>query len=95
MKDPKNYMSDTFSMKGQTMITANYDLEDLESKDAPLGWQLAGRQYTRTGYGGKIPSTRMVKLLGGKRWRRVYIAQWSNMGTAYVPNADGSWNVIR
>jgi hypothetical protein len=51
-------------------------------KDAPLWWQKQGLQETATGYGGKLTSTRMVKWLG--RWRRVYVACYSNNGTAYI-----------
>ena len=43
---------------------------------------------TATGYGSRIPSPWMVKLHG--RWRRVYVAQWGNAGTAYIGTA-GAW----
>jgi len=61
----------------------------------PLAHHKAGLQYTRSGYGRKIPTATMVKLPGGKRWRRVYCCCWSNAGTCYV-EADGgrSWIVI-
>ncbi len=38
---------------------------------------------TRSGYGSRIPTGRMVQL-DGKRWHRVYVMQWSNLGTAYI-----------
>jgi len=38
---------------------------------------------SRTGYGGKIPSSWELQL-DGRRWHRVYVMQWSNMGTPYV-----------
>ena len=77
------------------MIIARHDYESLEHKDAPLWWHTAGRQYTASGYGSKIPTARMVKLPGGKRWRRVYCCIWSNSGTCYVPDREGNWTVIR
>jgi hypothetical protein len=52
------------------------------AKRAPLWWHLKGLQQTASGYGGKLTTTRMVEYLG--RWRRVYVMQWSNAGTAYV-----------
>jgi hypothetical protein len=75
-------------------IVARFALPTLEHKDAPLPWQRLGLQFTRSGYGGKIPSRLMVKLPGSKRWRRVYIACYSNAGTYYVPDSDGNWTVI-
>ncbi|QIN94563.1 hypothetical protein PP460_gp013 [Streptomyces phage Muntaha] len=40
--------------------------------------------YGRTvsGYGGKIPTRYMVRYLGV--WRRVYMMQYGNAGSAYV-----------
>ena len=42
-----------------------------------------------TGYGGKIPTRYMVKYESGKRyeanrWRRVYMMQYGNAGSAYI-----------
>jgi hypothetical protein len=54
-------------------------------KESWLWWQEKGLSYTATGYGRKIPSTYMVKWKG--RWRRVYVACYSNSGTAYI----GDW----
>jgi hypothetical protein len=34
------------------------------------------------GYGSKIPTRHSVKL--GNRWRRVYVMNYGNAGTAYV-----------
>ena len=75
-------------------IVAHFNLADLEHKDAPMPWHTAGLTYTRSGYGSKIPTPHMVKLPGGKRWRRVYVSIWSNSGTAYVETQSGDWNVI-
>ena len=51
-------------------------------KSAPMPHHRAGLTWTASGYGARIPSTRMVRV--GKRWHRVYVAQWSNCGTAYI-----------
>ncbi|WAL67124.1 hypothetical protein ORV05_04870 [Amycolatopsis cynarae] len=37
---------------------------------------------TASGYGGKIPTSGMVRY--GTRWHRVYVMIWSNSGTAYI-----------
>ncbi len=37
----------------------------------------------RTGYGKQIPTPFMVRTIDQK-WRRVYVACFSNIGTAYV-----------
>ena len=37
---------------------------------------------TVSGYGGQIPTQYMIKYLG--RWRRVYMMQYANSGSAYV-----------
>jgi len=76
-----------------TILACHY-LEDLEHKESLLPWQKHGLQYTASGYGRKIPTRHMVKLPGSKRWRRVYVCQLSNAGTAYVPDKDGNWTVI-
>jgi hypothetical protein len=39
--------------------------------------------YRGEGYGPKIPSSWELQI-DGKRWHRVYVMQWSNMGTPYV-----------
>jgi hypothetical protein len=48
--------------------------------------------YSADGYGRKIPTRHMVRLQD-KRWRRVYVCQISNAGTAYVL-VKGDWRVI-
>jgi len=48
-----------------------------------LLWQKMGLQYTATGYGAKIPTRYMVRTIDQK-WRRVYCAIFSNVGTCYV-----------
>ena len=49
----------------------------------PLPHHITGRAYTATGYGSKIPTMHMVKTIDS-RWRRVYCAGFSNVGTLYV-----------
>lgn len=51
-------------------------------KIAELPWQKAGLTWTATGYGRRIPSRYMVRW--GSKWRRVYVCQISNAGTAYI-----------
>jgi hypothetical protein len=48
-----------------------------------LWWQERGLSYTATGYGSKIPTPYMVRTID-QRWRRVYCAVFSNVGTTYV-----------
>lgn len=53
-----------------------------EIKYSPLWWQEKGLSCTASGYGSRIPTPYMVKYNG--KWRRVYIRQYSNNGTAYI-----------
>jgi hypothetical protein len=76
------------------MILETHYLDDLESKEAPLWWHERGLSYTASGYGRKIPTSKMVRLPGSKRWRRVYCCIYSNSGTCYVPDKAGNWTVI-
>lgn len=48
----------------------------------------APRNPYATGYGARIPSRWQVKWAG--RWRRVYVACFSNSGTAYI-GKPGAW----
>jgi len=75
------------------MIIATHSLTDLESKEAPLPHHTAGLSYTASGYGERIPTTRMVKIPGSPRWRRVYCCIFSNAGTCYVTQGK-DWIVI-
>ena len=43
---------------------------------------------TVTGYGARIPTTHMVQWEG--KWRRVYVANYGNAGTAYI-GKPGAW----
>lgn len=62
---------------GEPMAT-----ERVPARDVPLWWHTAGRQYTASGYGSRIPTLMMVLYQG--RWRRVYVCIWSNSGTCYI-----------
>jgi hypothetical protein len=73
----------------------------LETRDNPLPWQRLGLSYTASGYGRRIPTTRMVRMPGETRWRRVYCCIFGNAGTCYVedrrtPGPDGrpGWIVV-
>ena len=46
---------------------------------------------SRSGYGSRMPTKYMVYWEG--RWRRVYIAQHSNVGSAYIGPAH-SWEGV-
>ena len=74
-------------------IIARHYFEDIPHKDSPLPHHTAGLQYTATGYGRQIPTTKMVQLPGSPRWRRVYCCIYSNIGTCYV-TAGKNWIVI-
>ena len=56
----------------------------LEVEERPLPWQRLGLSYTASGYGRRIPTTRMARFPGETRWRRVFVAIWSNAGTTYI-----------
>lgn len=75
------------------MIAGYIALAETPNKEQLLWWHKAGLQFTASGYGRRIPSTRMVRYLG--RWRRVYVCCYSNSGTAYIEDKDGNWLVIR
>lgn len=74
-------------------IVAHHNLSDLTHERRPLAHHKAGLQFTRSGYGNRIPTEHVVKLPGEKIWRRVYVCIWSNSGTAYV-DVKGDWVVI-
>ena len=50
--------------------------------ERPLEWQRLGLQYTATGYGTKIPTSKVIKWSDGKV-RRVYCDIYSNVGSYY------------
>jgi hypothetical protein len=59
-----------------------YQTVAAEVRDAPMWHHERGLSYTRTGYGNKLPQPWQVKWNG--RWRRVYCACFSNLGTNYI-----------
>lgn len=59
-----------------------YDIDDLETKIKRLPFQVFHKTYTRSGYGSKIPTEKMVKI--DNRWHRVYCIIYSNVGTCYI-----------
>jgi len=48
----------------------------------PMWWHTAGRTYTASGYGARIPTPYMVEF--GGRMRRVYCRIYSNIGTCFI-----------
>jgi hypothetical protein len=68
-------------------LDANYTTED-----RPLAWQVRGLQQTATGYGSRLTSSRVVRLSDG-RARRIYVTQYSNVGTAWI-NVGGLLYVV-
>lgn len=58
----------------------DYRKEDLIER--PLWWHLEGLSFTASGYGGKIPTSYMLRHSG--RLKRVYVMIWSNSGTEYI-----------
>ena len=75
-------------------IVAYHNIEDLEQKESPLWHQVEGLSQTASGYGRRLATTRMVRLPGNARWRRVYCCIYSNVGTYYVTKGK-DWLVIR
>lgn len=80
------------------MVTKNVTIngKPYVAEHRPLGWQKQGKSFTASGYGGRIPSPWMVKF--GSRYRRIYVACYSNSGTAYIEGkrkGDGrEWLVV-
>ncbi len=58
----------------------------------PLYCHKHGLQQTATGYGRRLATEYQIQL-HDKRWRRVYVCQISNAGTAYVL-VTGDWRVV-
>lgn len=58
-----------------------------------LKWQELGLSFTASGYGRRIPTSRMIRL--GGRWRRVCCCIFSNAGTCYVEQGQAkNWIVV-
>ena len=78
----------------ETKIVAYVSLSSLpeaDKMDKPLWWQTQGLSFTASGYGRRIPTSRMIRL--GGRWRRVYCCIFSNSGTCYVEQGR-DWIVV-
>ena len=56
--------------------------EDKDLVERELWWQKQGLSYTATGYGSKIPTSKMLRI--GNRLYRVYCMLYSNSGTCYI-----------
>jgi len=56
--------------------------EEVEVKESLLPHHKAGRSYTPSGYGRKIPTPYMIKF--NNRWQRVYCCIFSNSGSLYI-----------
>jgi hypothetical protein len=66
-----------------------FDNEPRQTVKVQSRHQLAPRKgQTQSGYGAAMPSDHMVKYNG--RWRRVYVANHGNAGTAYI-GKPGAW----
>lgn len=66
------------------MSEIKYLEQPYESSDRPLWFHRQGLSETASGYGRRLRSTRMIRLAGEQRWRRVYVICYSNAGSAYV-----------
>jgi hypothetical protein len=62
-------------------------LDDPVIIERPLWWHLKRLQYTASGYGRKIPTTKMVKLNG--RLYRIYCSIYSNCGSCWIQTKEG------
>ena len=54
----------------------------MAESERPLEWQRRGLQYTATGYGTKIPTSKVIRWSDGRE-RRVYCDIYSNAGSCY------------
>lgn len=72
-----------FGKEGEPMQTVEVPMEY-----RPMWFHLKGLQETASGYGRRLNSGFVVKWNG--KWRRVYICQISNAGTAYI-GKPGAW----
>ena len=73
-------------------MKATHTLGGLPAAQRPLWWQKQGLQYTRSGYGNRIPTSWMVHV--GGRWRRVYCCIWSNIGTCFIGKSIRTGTVV-
>jgi hypothetical protein len=59
---------------------ADADIDEWQTRR--LWWQEQHLQQTASGYGSRLLTQWIVRI--GKRWHRVYCAQYSNVGTCYI-----------
>lgn len=52
------------------------------------------RNTSRTGYGRKLPTSMMLRIVGSKTWYRVYVMCWSNC-ERHMPFRNGETLVVR
>jgi hypothetical protein len=77
----ENLLLQTYSVRPDGTKDTFQTIE-LETKIQPLWWQERGLSFTATGYGKRIPTSYCVRFNG--KWRRVYCAIYSNIGTCYI-----------
>lgn len=85
-KEVKNYTSADVDNSG-TYTRLHIWQRDFISKALPH--HIAGRSYTSSGYGRKIPTSQCIMFNG--KLRRVYCCCYSNSGVAYI-TGGGNWN---
>jgi hypothetical protein len=61
------------------------------AKIALMAHHKKGKDFTRSGYGRRLPTRYMVQVDG--RWRRVYCVCFSNAGTCYI-GPSREWEAI-
>lgn len=69
-------------MKSWEWAPERLEFDPSDVKEASMWHHLAGLSWTATGYGRRIPTSRMVRWKG--IWRRVYCVIFSNIGTCYI-----------
>lgn len=80
IKQNYNYLNEP------TFKSLDMSFEDLKENnlviEAPLWYHKQNLTQTSTGYGSKLTTTHKVKF--NNRLYRIYVAQFSNAGTAYI-----------
>lgn len=65
-----------------TRLETRLDYTDPRLVEAVRTTEVPGNPYAATGYGPRIPTRYMIRYAG--RWRRVYVMQYANSGSAYI-----------
>lgn len=73
--------TDRLTYVGERMFLAS---DDVRVTDVPLS-------RNHSGYGSRIPTQYLVYFK--MKWRRVYVCQYANAGTAYI-GRPGRWEAI-